>query len=130
MIDAHSVLPFEWVSKVLRGKGIGHTLGFATANLSLPDAEGVLRGVYAAQVAVEGAWLPAVVNIGSHPTLPEGPPTAEVHAIGFAGDLYDMRLRVRLLSFLREERRFDSIEDLRRQIEEDVKKTLALQRIK
>lgn len=127
MMSKHSILPYEWEGEVLRGKGIGRTIGFATANLPLPSIEGIAYGVYAAQVAMNDVWYPAVMNIGSHPTLPEGQPTAEAHVIGFVGDLYDKSLRVRLLSYLREERQFDSLEALRNQIAEDVKQAMAPQ---
>ncbi len=111
---------YEWEDVVRRGKGLGRSLGFATANLPMPAPDTVRQGVYAGRVRVEGAWWPAVVNIGKHPTAPDGPPATEAHVIGYAGELYGKRVRVRLTHFLREEKRFESLEALRAQIGADV----------
>lgn len=109
----------ELYGEVVSGKGIGGSvLGFPTANLRtrspLPP-----RGVYAARAILEKESYPAVLNVGTHPTLPEGPPTVEVHLMDFSGDLYGKRLRVQLLDFLRPEMRFASLDALRAQIASD-----------
>jgi len=105
---------------VIRGKGKGRALGFPTANLSMACAPRLRHGVYAAQVLLEGVWRDAIVNAGRHPTLPEGQPAVEVHIPGQAVDLYGRTITVRLVRFLRGEKRFESPEELAAQIRRDV----------
>lgn len=105
---------------IVRGKQLGRTIGFPTANLQ-PDAPfpGV-RGVYAGYYRINGGdRLPCMVNIGSHPTAPEGEPTIEAHLLDFSGDLYDSRAEIELVAFLRPERRFPSLDALKTQLSLD-----------
>lgn len=105
---------------IVRGKQLGRTIGFPTANLQ-PDAPfpGV-RGVYAGYYRINGGdRLPCMVNIGSHPTAPEGDPTIEAHLLDFSGDLYDSRAEIELVAFLRPERRFPSLDALKAQLSLD-----------
>lgn len=106
---------------VIHGKHLGRKLGFPTANLLLP--EGVVvpcYGVYASMV--DGC--PAVTNIGVRPTLDDGEaPTVESRLIGFEGDLYGKNVRVELLHYLRPERKFSSLEELKDQIMKDTETT-------
>ena len=104
---------------VVRGKQLGRTLGFPTANLRADAPVRLKRGVYAAVATARGADYPAIMNIGLHPTLPEGEPTIEVHLMDFSGDLYGERLCVRPVSYLRGEQKFDSVQALVRQLEKD-----------
>lgn len=109
---------------VLHGKGKGRTLGFPTANLSIEAAGDIDYGVYAASVLLRGVWQRAIANVGRHPTLPEGPPTVEVHVIDGAPDLYGMDLPVRLERFLRAEMRFDSPQALQQQVLRDIESVI------
>ena len=59
------------------------------------------------------------MNVGAHPTAPEGAPTVEVHLLDFEGGLYGDEMRVDVVCFLRDERKFESLEALRRQLERD-----------
>ncbi len=109
--------------KIVYGKQVGRTLGFPTANL---QPEGPLsplppNGVYAAWLYLDGgaARLPCVLNQGIHPTLPEGGPTFEAHALGFSGDLYGREAELEYLRFLRPERKFPSLKALQEQIQQD-----------
>ncbi len=104
------------------GKRIGRRLGFPTANIS-PDGgafPAVENGVYIARIHLEdGRALPCVLNQGTHPTLPEGPPTIEAHILDFDGDLYGQHVAIDYLAFLRPEIRFESVDQLRREIARD-----------
>ena len=106
---------------VVRGDGLGRTLGFPTANVAF-EGEGPERGVWA--VTVEAAGLPpakAVCNVGVRPTVSgAGKLTVEVHIPGFSGELYGQRLRIMFLAKLRDEKLFGSLEELKAQIAEDV----------
>lgn len=105
--------------KVVHGKRVGRSMGFPTANLALPDGKALPPfGVYAARVGEIA--LPAVVNIGMHPTVPGGGPTVEVHLPGVTLDLYDQHIEAALVAWLRPEREFANLDALRAQIALDV----------
>ena len=108
------------------GKGLGHQLGFPTANLH-PDGASELpaNGVYAAWILLEGESepRPCMLNQGLHPTVPEGKPTIEAHLLDYDGDLYGRRARVAYLHFLRPERRFDGVDALIAQLTRDLQAT-------
>ena len=105
---------------VVRGEGRGRQLGFPTANLRVATDRQPPRGVFAARVHRAGVELAAVANIGTRPTFDGQEVSVEVHLLDFEGDLYDERLRVTLDRRLRGERRFDTVEELRRQIAGDI----------
>ncbi len=112
--------PFEICGKIVSGKGEGRTMGFPTANVSLrPDQFLPRLGVYAAYAEVDGVRHPAVMNLGLHPTLPEGGLTLEVNLLGERLDLYGREARISFISFLRPERKFADKSELEKQISED-----------
>ena len=108
--------------EVRHGAHRGTGLGFPTANLAF--SPGILVpafGVYCAQAELDGKRLPALVNIGVHPTLGALPqPVLEAHLPGFSGNLYGKTLRIWLLTHLRGEMRFDSPAALRQQLQHDL----------
>ena len=106
--------------KIVHGKHLGRTINFPTANL-LPDEahEFDQKGVYAAWFHVDGKRLGCMVNIGHHPTVPDGPATIEAHIFDFAGELYGKHAGIETVAFLRREVKFDSVEQLRAQLERD-----------
>lgn len=119
------VLKFAGV--VIAGDGRGRAIGFPTGNLQVDQAtlEGLPRGVFAGHVRLddEGERV-AVVNIGNRPTFAgDGRITVEVHVLDFDGDLYGKTVAVRLGQRLRDEERFDSVEELTRQIALDIERT-------
>ena len=105
--------------RVVRGKQLGRTLGFPTANLDAQSTD-LARGVYAVRVRLEsGAEKMGMMNVGRHPTLPEGPATVEINLLDFEGDLYGQTLYVEPEAFLRGEVRFESLDALRAQLHRD-----------
>lgn len=115
--------PYRIEGPVEHGQRLGHALGFPTLNQPLPEG-GVLPrfGVYASQALVEGRWVDGVTNIGVRPSVDEGlAPRAETYLVGYAGKLYGEQVSLRLLGFLRPERRFASTDALRAQIAADCK---------
>lgn len=114
--------------KVVHGQGIGHTIGFPTANLVPTGVNVVLpgRGVYAVDVVLDnGERYRGVMNIGTRPTVSEaGAVSLEVHLLGYSGTLYSDTLTVEFIVKLRDERRFESIEELREQIKLDAASAL------
>ena len=105
--------------RVVRGKQLGRTLGFPTANLDAQSTD-LARGVYAVRVRLEnGEEKMGMMNVGRHPTLPEGPATVEINLLDFEGDLYGQTLFVEPEAFLRGEVRFESPDALRAQLHRD-----------
>lgn len=108
---------------IVRGKQLGRTIGFPTANLQpdCPECVAAPNGVYVARIAVEGypEPLPCMLNQGTHPTAPEGAPTIEANIFDFGDDIYDRRAEIEYLRFLRPERRFPSLQALKCQLEAD-----------
>lgn len=107
---------------VMHGEKRGRKIGFPTANLK-PDEHFVLpaKGVYAVRVNYEGQRLEGVMNVGVKPTFhnDKSAPSLEIHLFDFNGDLYGKSLSVELVEFIREERRFGSIDELVAQIGKD-----------
>jgi riboflavin kinase/FMN adenylyltransferase len=105
---------------VIAGNKIGRTLGFPTANIPLADDESVANGVYAALVMVEGEEYEAMLNVGRKPTIGDNEPRlAEAYLFGFDGNLYDKIVEIKPLWHLRDEQKFENINQLRLQIETD-----------
>ncbi len=105
---------------VLRGSALGRKIGFPTANLATDHLQLPPDGVYAVEAWVNDKLLPGVANLGVRPTVDQTRNRRlEVHLFDFDGDLYDLELEVRLKGFLRREKRFDSVTDLKKQIAHD-----------
>ena len=106
--------PHVLTGPVVSGRHLGRTIGIPTANLALPPQLLCPRhGVYAALACFDGRRLPAVVNIGSRPTVGGTHVTVEPWILDFDGDLYGRTLRLEFYTFLRPERKFDSLDELR-----------------
>jgi riboflavin kinase / FMN adenylyltransferase len=98
----------------------GRQLGFPTANIQLEDELCPRQGVYAVTVELEQGTYMGVANIGYSPTFDDYIFTVEVHIIDFEGDLYGKRIRVNFISRIRDEIKFNSIDELADQIHKDV----------
>lgn len=109
---------------VLKGNQIGRTIGFPTINQEIPDyMVKPKNGVYKSWTIIGGRICRSITNIGVKPTVGyKGGAIMETHIIGFNGDLYDKEITVALREYIREEVRFDSLEGLKAQLEEDRKK--------
>ena len=104
-----------------RGAERGRTIGFPTANLHPENRVIPRNGVYVTATLIEGAWRRSITNIGKRPTFEReaAQATVETFVMNWTGDLYGDVVRVRFLHRLRDERKFASIEELKRQIERD-----------
>ena len=106
---------------VEHGNAIGAQIGFPTANISIQSDKLLpMSGVYAVLANVNGVEYKALANIGTNPTVGNDYLSLEVHLLDFKGDLYDKQLTISFLSFLRKERKFDSLAELQSQIAEDI----------
>lgn len=113
-----------WIKRrVVRGEGRGSKIGFPTANLKDTDSLCLKEGVYAVRVDDE---LLGVANYGTRPTFDGKKKILEVHIPDFKGNLRGKTIKVEFLKFLREERKFSSVDELKKQIEADIQSALAL----
>ena len=119
--DAAAMLGYNYMlhGVVVAGNRQGRTIGFPTANMQLYEPLKQLpgRGVYCVDVELQGCKYLGMCNIGVRPTVSGGGAlTIETNIFDFDEDIYGLDLRIRFLRFLRPERRFDSLEDLRAQL--------------
>lgn len=113
--------PYGVEGLVERGAERGHTLGFPTANLHPRNRVIPRNGVYVTGTLIEGQWRRSVTNVGVRPTFTsDAEPSVETYVMNWEGDLYGDAVRVRFLHSLRDERKFGSVDELKRQIESDV----------
>jgi riboflavin kinase/FMN adenylyltransferase len=131
---ANRLLGYDYslTGRVVHGRMIGRQIGFPTANI-MPDAAKLVpaAGVYKVRVIVESqkskvesnvGETMALVNIGTNPTVGNTHQTIEVHIPGYDGDLYNQTLTLQFIERLRGEQRFDSLDELREQINKDLQR--------
>jgi len=113
---------------VTHGDQRGKPIGFPTANLKPEHENKVIpkNGVYAVGVRVDGTWYGGMMNIGIRPTFEGQERTLEVHIFEFDEDIYGQTIQVRFVDRIREEMKFEGIEDLKKQLLQDKKETLNL----
>ncbi len=120
---------FSYTAPVIAGDKRGRTLGFPTLNQAYPKENVLPRfGVYAGFTEIGGKRYASVTNIGKRPTFQSDIVLSETHMMDYEGDAYGKEATVQLVSFLREEKRFDGAEALREAIVADI--TLAIERLK
>lgn len=114
--------PYTINGEVLHGREIGRTIGFPTANLAFAPRIHVPRsGVYAALVRIDGKRYQSIASIGRRPTIAPGQAVnLEVHILDFNEDLYGKEISVTLLAFLRNEKKFESLDALKEGITTDI----------
>ena len=121
--DATRFLGHYWIADgvVKHGEKRGRTIGFPTANLTIGNLIHPKFGIYAVWARIEGehVWRSGVANFGRTPTTGDREPLLEVHLFDFNGDLYDLRVEVAFVAFLRPEEKFASLEDLVEQMRRD-----------
>jgi riboflavin kinase / FMN adenylyltransferase len=106
---------------VVRAKGRGHTIGYPTINLKTDHTLVPRNGVYVTEVEIDGQRFGAVTNVGTNPTFEAGQVRSiESFILDFKGDLYDRKVKVIFLRRIRDEVRFNSVEELIAQIGKDV----------
>jgi len=121
--------PYALNGLVVEGRQIGRQIGFPTANIQLLPGKLIPGpGVYVCEVSFPHSRIPApferkraLLNIGTNPTVEGSETTLEVHIPGFEGNLYNRQMTVSPIRFIRPEQKFDSLDHLRLQIEEDLK---------
>ncbi|AGK97454.1 bifunctional riboflavin kinase/FAD synthetase [Clostridium pasteurianum] len=130
--DANNMLlkPYMLKGKVIYGKQLGRTIGFPTANLEYnKDFAIPKRGVYYTLVKYEGKIYKGITNIGTNPTVGINELTIETYMLDFNADIYNKNIKVYFINRIRDEEKFNSLEELKKQLEKD-KKFAKLRNIK
>lgn len=127
---ANAYLGYEYLLTgiVNKGKGLGRQLDFPTANLHIPETYKLIpkNGVYVVKSRLEKKMVYGMMNIGFNPTVNGTEKSVEIHFFNFSGDLYGKRIQVAITDRIRDEHKFDSLEELKKQLEEDKRTSMAL----
>ncbi len=122
--DANKLLKRNWSidGKVQKGKQLGKKIGFPTANIDINDYVLAKPGVYGvkARKTNRSNYITGIANLGYRPTFNGKKILLEVHLFNFSGNLYNKYLRVEFLKFIREEKKFKNVEQLKKQINVDL----------
>lgn len=124
IIIANSYLGYNFMlnGKVVKGKGIGKDIGYPTANLHIEESYKLIprQGVYIVQSKINGKRVYGMMNIGHNPTInDEENQTIEIHFFDFNTSIYNLELKIEMLDRIRDEKKFDSIEALKKQLNQD-----------
>jgi riboflavin kinase/FMN adenylyltransferase len=111
--------PYYLDGTIVEGRKRGAAIGFPTANMVTDNELIPPHGVYATTMTIDGIVHAGLTNIGVRPTFDESEATIETHVLRYAGDLYGRTVRLSFVQRLRDERRFDSVDALRAQIDAD-----------
>src|SRR6266404_3302102 len=119
--DATAMLGGPWfiAGEVIHGEKRGRELGYPTANIRLDKNCGLKHGIYAVRVGRGAERLDGVASFGRRPTFDNGAPLLETFLFDFDGDLYGQTLDIAFISFIREEAKFDHVDALVRQMDDD-----------
>ena len=112
--------PYTLQGPVIKGQQRGRALGIPTANIDCTDQLIPAEGVYTGRCNIDGITYPAAISIGILPTFDEEKLQVEAHLIGFDKDLYGKTIKLQVLDWLREQRKFPNVQALKEKIDEDV----------
>ena len=115
---------YSVLGEVIKGKQIGRTIGFPTANIDISIRDVLIRGVFCVRAAIESSdkQYNGVANIGFKPTVNGAALTLEVHLLNFNEDIYGLNMQIEFMHRIRGEKKFDDLDELTDQINQDVKK--------
>ena len=118
---------FTLTGTIVKGKGLGKTIQFPTANLQIEENYKLIpkQGVYAVKTNYKNTFLYGMMNIGTNPTVNGQTETIEIHFFDFDDTIYDESFSIEVLKRLRDEKKFDSLEDLKRQLLKDKKTAIS-----
>ena len=123
---ANKLLKRNWsiVGKVQKGRQLGKKFGFPTANIDIKDYVIAKPGVYAVKVKIEknNKFIKGIANLGYRPTFKQNKILLEVHLFNFSGNLYNKYLTVDFMKFIRKEKKFKNVVQLKRQVKSDLLK--------
>ncbi|MCB0397749.1 MAG: riboflavin biosynthesis protein RibF, partial [Flavobacteriales bacterium] len=123
VVKANMFLGYDYLinGKVVPGSQQGRSIDYPTANVAVSSTDKLIPadGVYAARVTVNDQTLMGMVNIGMRPTVQGKDRTVEVHIIDFDSNIYDLNITLHLVERIRDEKKFDDLEALRKQLDID-----------
>ncbi len=111
---------YTFSGKVVHGQHLGRTINVPTANIWLPNQRLPIKGVYAVRCSLEKEKHIGIANMGVRPTVGGDKPVLEVHLFNFNKNIYSKRLRVKFIEKIRDEKKFDNLDMLKLQIQEDI----------
>ena len=113
--------PYSLTGTVVHGLKLGRTLGYPTANIQVTEDYKLIPkdGVYAVYSYISGRKVYGMMSIGKNPTIEGKGASIEVYFFDFNGDLYDQKLTIEFVQYLREEQKFDTIDLLKKQLQDD-----------
>jgi len=118
---------FGFSGPVVAGAHRGAELGFPTANIEVDPGQALPPdGVYVTWAYIDGQAYPSMTNIGQRPTFGNNERTVEVYVLDYQGNLYGHEMKIDLIDRLRDEKKFNSVEELKNQIAEDIKRGRAM----
>ncbi|MFC1939148.1 bifunctional riboflavin kinase/FAD synthetase [Chloroflexota bacterium] len=118
---------FSLQEKIVAGAGRGSRLGFPTANLDIDSKQALpTDGIYATWAHVGDKVYPSMTNIGLRPTFGSNERTVETYILNYHDNLYGREIKIDFVEWLRGEKRFDTVEELKKQIAEDIKQGMAI----
>jgi riboflavin kinase/FMN adenylyltransferase len=118
---------FSLHGQVITGAGRGVALGFPTANLDIAPEQALPQdGVYATWAYIDGRVYQSMTNIGFNPTFGDRKRVVEIYIVDYRGDLYGRELKVEIMERLRAEKKFSTVEELKQQVAEDIKRGRAI----
>jgi riboflavin kinase/FMN adenylyltransferase len=113
--------PYSMEGWVVKGLQNGRKIGYPTANISITDAHKLIprKGIYAARVYYEGNMYNGMLNIGYNPTFGGSRLSVEVNILNFSKEIYGEKIKVELLEYVRDEKKFERVQDLIKAIDRD-----------
>jgi len=119
---------FSFSGKIIEGKKMGKKIGYPTANISVENVNKLMPndGVYAVYIKVNSKDFMGMMNIGYNPTFDSSEKSVEVHILDFNKDIYGLDVKVSIVEKIREEKKFLSVEDLKKNLDLDKKKVYQL----
>ena len=105
---------------IMQGRGDGSKLGFATANINAPDKMPIKNGVYLTKALLDGKLYDSITNYGTAPTFGDEKVKIETHILGEFDNLYGKKITIYFDKFLRETKKFDTVDQLKAQIKKDL----------
>ncbi|WP_394342049.1 bifunctional riboflavin kinase/FAD synthetase [Mangrovimonas spongiae] len=131
IITANKYLGYNYMlsGEVIKGKSLGTKIGFPTANLFIKETYKLIPkdGVYVVKSLIDDEWIYGMMNIGSNPTVNNtNSQFIEIHFFNFKKTIYSHKLVVEILQRIRDEQKFNSVDDLKQQLQEDQKTALKL----
>lgn len=118
---AASMLGYWWriAGEVIGGDKRGHGLGFPTANIAAPEGLGLKHGIYAVRVRAGDTRYHGAAYLGTRPSFDDGEAVIETFLFDFSGDLYGREIEIEFIDYLRDDRKFNSSEELKAQMQAD-----------